>query len=66
MDESAQFMAYAGQTYYISVDGYSGAVSDYLLDLTCNPPPICQPDRAISCGDSHAGSNDGAGSDEDG
>jgi len=34
-DVSAAFNAVSGQTYYLLVDGYEGAVSDYTLDVRC-------------------------------
>ncbi|MFH2005549.1 MAG: DUF4215 domain-containing protein [bacterium] len=42
-DDGLTFTATAGETYYIVVDGYQGAISNYTLDLTC--------DTAITCGD---------------
>jgi hypothetical protein len=34
-DVTASFSAVAGRTYYLSVDGFMGADSDFLLTLTC-------------------------------
>ncbi len=33
--ESAVFQAMAGETYYLVVDGYRGAVSDYTISVSC-------------------------------
>ncbi|HCP46431.1 MAG TPA: hypothetical protein DIU15_10330, partial [Deltaproteobacteria bacterium] len=35
---SATFSAVAGETYYISVDGYLGASGDFTLELSCPTP----------------------------
>jgi cysteine-rich repeat protein len=35
-DSSVTFDAVGGQTYYLVVDGYNGAVSDYTIAVTCN------------------------------
>ncbi len=48
-DEQIQFNADAGVSYFIVVDGYSGAVSDYTLTFTCaeaNKPfgSLCETD----------------------
>jgi hypothetical protein len=42
----ATFDAVAGETYYLVVDGYYGAVSDYTIDVTCGPPP--EPDITVN------------------
>ena len=39
-DESITFDAVAGQTYYLVVDGYAGAVGEYTISLDCGPDPI--------------------------
>ena len=41
-DETATFDVEAGQTYYLVVDGYYGAISDYTITVNCsvNYPPI--------------------------
>jgi len=33
---SATFNVVAGETYYLVVDGYQGAISDYTLSVTCS------------------------------
>ena len=45
-DESITFVATAGQTFHVAVDGFSGAVSDYTLSLTC---PECATDYPLNC-----------------
>ena len=37
-DTAVQFDVQAGQTYYVSVDGYLGAISDYTIYAECAPP----------------------------
>lgn len=44
-DESVTFQAVKGQDYYIVIDGWDGAISDYVLETLC-PPAVCNP-----CGD---------------
>jgi hypothetical protein len=48
-DERVTLTGTAGTTYYIVVDGYSGATSSYSLAVTCGTP--CVPDcGALECG----------------
>jgi hypothetical protein len=42
-DTSASFNAIAGQTYYLVVDGYNGAVSNYTISASCPTPPTNTP-----------------------
>jgi hypothetical protein len=35
-DSSTTFTAVPGQSYYVVVDGFAGAISDYTLEVTCN------------------------------
>ena len=48
--ELAVFTPVLGQTYYFVVDGYSGSISDFTMNLDCNPP---------------AGDDDDSGDDDD-
>jgi hypothetical protein len=43
-DSSATFDAVTGQTYYVVVDGYSGAADDYIVEVVC-AGPVCDVDR---------------------
>lgn len=43
-DDEVTFDAVAGRTYYLVVDGFMGATDDYIIELTCSPPP-CDSDR---------------------
>lgn len=42
-DTAVQFEVQAGQTYYVTVDGYQGAVSDYTIYAQCAPPEPSAP-----------------------
>lgn len=39
-DTTASFLAQAGETYYVSVDGSNGAVGSYTLAVNCSPAPL--------------------------
>ncbi|HMG14159.1 MAG TPA: PKD domain-containing protein, partial [Saprospiraceae bacterium] len=41
-DEFVSFNAVKGQDYYIVIDGWEGAISNYTLELEC-VPPVCNP-----------------------
>lgn len=60
-DLVASFDAAAGQTYYIVVDGYQGAVSDYTISLDCLDGG-CVPDMTLDCGGGDSWNNGGLGS----
>lgn len=42
-DDGGSFSIVAGQTYYLVVDGYQGAVSNYYLQLSCPASPTSTP-----------------------
>ena len=46
----ATWTATAGTLYYISVDGFGGAISDYDLTVSCPALDVCVPSREIACG----------------
>jgi hypothetical protein len=35
-NSNTTFTAVPGQSYYLVVDGFAGAISDYTLEVTCN------------------------------
>ena len=37
--ESVEFTPVLGQTYYFVADGFSGGISDFTINLDCNPAP---------------------------
>jgi hypothetical protein len=39
---------YAGNTYYIVIDGYGGEAGNYVLDVSAFVPPTCTPDLSVS------------------
>jgi transglutaminase-like putative cysteine protease len=57
----ASFDAAAGQTYYIVVDGYQGAVGDYTISLDCLDGG-CVPDWTLDCGGGDSWNNGYPGS----
>jgi hypothetical protein len=63
-DDGIVFDAFAGRTYYLSVDGRQGEVGEYRIRLECDEiPGPCNPAGALSCGDVLTGeSNDQPGS----
>ena len=58
-DQSVQFNAAGGSTYYVVVDGFQGAVDDFTLNLSCGP---CLPASPVTCAASENGSNGDPGS----
>ena len=64
--EISGFTTVLGQDYYIYVSGFSTAVGNYELTVTCAPPApvpandLCANATPISCGDVVAGTNVGA------
>ena len=42
-DTAVTFNALAGQTYFLVVDGYDGAISDYTINVTCAGGPTPTP-----------------------
>ena len=51
-DETVTFTATAGTTYYFVVDGFSGAISEFDLAVTCDLEALCDPAFTLSCGES--------------
>ena len=60
-DLIASFDAAAGQTYYIVVDGYEGAVGDYTISVDCLDGG-CVPDWTLDCGGGDSWNNGYTGS----
>jgi len=57
-DSQAAFLAVAGETYYIIVDGFGGSIADYTIDMTCNCGNGTL-DFGEECDDGNSASGDG-------
>jgi len=57
---SSTFTATAGQQYYIVVDGYNGAVSNYYISLSCGGTSNCGAAQSLSIGYQAIGSTTSA------
>ncbi len=62
---SVSFAAPNGQTFYILVQGYNGAVGSFDLAITCEPlnEDVCEGALPISCGETVQGTTTGANED---
>lgn len=61
-DETVTFSATAGETYYFVVDGFSGATSDFDIQVECGYDVPCSPAFPLSCGGSDSWSTSRFGS----
>jgi len=62
--ETLDFVATAGVTYYVVVDGPAGAGADYTLTATCGPATgaLCAAPTNLYCGDQVSGDTTGVAS----
>lgn len=57
-EDEISFMATAGESYYVVVEGLSGGGGPYVLTTDCDfPPGQCSPVRSIGCGEQHFNNN---------